>query len=84
MAKETIASAKTFTIKKGESMYDIFVNLWRLLDNQFHWNDWDGQKILKEFKTRLPEVNIYFDALDLAKEFTKKIDYRLVEEEEEE
>lgn len=69
-----------FIIKKGENMYVIFVNLWKLLA-KFDWRDEGRRKIFKDFRSRLPEVNIYYDAVDLAKEFTEKIGYKLVKEE---
>lgn len=69
--------AKIFTIKKGEDMYDIIVNLWKLL-RHCNWDDDERQAILKDFKSRLVDVGMYWDALDLAKEFLPKIGYELV------
>ena len=71
---------KTFIIKKDDDMYDIFINLWRLLAG-VPWNDYEAQKLLKDFQSRLPNMGMYWDALDLAKEFTEKIGFKLVKEE---
>lgn len=67
---------KIFTIKRGDDMYDIFVNLWKLL-TKFDWRDEERRKIFKDFRSRLSEVDMYYDALDLAKEFLPKIGYEL-------
>lgn len=37
-------------------------------------------KILKDFGGRIPRINMYWDALVLAEEFTQKIGYTLVNE----
>ena len=77
---------KTFIIKNGDGMYEIFTNLWRLL----HWRArcasesentkcWDTYN---DFRKRFLDINIYFNALDLAKEFTEKIGFKLVKEKE--
>lgn len=70
---------KIFTIKNGDDMYDIFVNLWKLLTH-FDWRDDERKAIFEDFRSRLPKMNMYWDALDLAKEFCKKIGYELVKE----
>lgn len=68
-----------FTIKKDDDMYDIFVNLWKLLA-KFDWRDVEHRRIFKDFRSRFPEIDMYYDALDLAKEFLPKIGYVLVKE----
>lgn len=72
-------STKTFLIKKNDDMYDILVNLWKLLVH-FDWRDDKRKAIFENFRSRLAEMDMYYDALDLAKEFLPKIDYKLVEE----
>jgi len=72
-------SDNIFTIKKGDDMYDIFVNLWKLL-TKFDWRDEGRRKIFADFRSRLPKVDMYYDALDLVEEFLPKIDYKLVKE----
>ena len=66
-----------FTIKKGDDMYNIFVNLWKLLV-KFDWRDEERKKIFEDFRSRFQKVNMYWDALDLAEEFLPKIGYKLV------
>ena len=73
---------KIFTIKKDDDMYDIFTNLWRLVNSKPGYAP-ENLQLLRDFQERLPQVHIYYDSLDLAKEFTKKLDYKLVIEEEE-
>ena len=70
---------KIFTIKKDDDMYDIFVNLWKLL-TKFDWYDEKRKVIFEDFRSRFSKVNMYFDALDLAEEFCEKIGCKLVKE----
>ena len=67
-----------FIIKKDDDKYDILCNLWRLIFSQISWMDRRGFR--KDLLSRFSDRDNYFNALDLAKEFCKKIDYELVEE----
>lgn len=75
---------EVFIIKKGDDMYDIFVGLWKLLNAYAvkipAGKDREAWNIFNDFRSRLPEINTYYDALDLAKEFCKKIGCKLIKE----
>lgn len=70
---------KVFTIKNGDDMYDIFVNLWKLL-TKFDWRDGERRKIFEDFRSRFQKVDMYWDVFDLVKEFLPKIGYALIKE----